>query len=175
MNSLKRSLVLVFALCLLLPFSQAEDGVYRVDGLPEDLYYETGKVYQIDLAANEYSEISSINITVTNGTLSPSEEITPDIHDLILEASDSGWAFYWQAPSESFSLGEGEAELAIIFNQEDGSVWASFDSVLRPPEIVAHSEPSVPQWALSLAWGGVSVTVLLTIIGAFVLRRDRLT
>ena len=175
MNSLMKGLVLIFALCLLIPSSQAEDSVYRVDGLPENLYYETAKVYKIDLAANEYSDISSVNITITNGTLSPSEDITPDIHDLILEASDSGWTFYWQAPSETFSLGEGESELAIIFNQDDGSIWASFDAVLRPPEIVAHSEPSVPQWALSLAWGGVSITVLLTIIGAFVLRRDRLT
>ena len=175
MNSLRSSLVFIFALCLLLPLSQAEDSVYRVDGLPDNLHYETGKVYQIDLVANDYSEITSVNITVTNGTLSPSEEITPDIHNLVLEASDSGWVFYWEAPSESYSLGEGEAELAIIFNQDDGSIWASFDSVLRPPEIVAHSEPSVPNWALSLAWGGVSVTVILTIIGAFVLRRDHLT
>ena len=102
MNSLMKGLVLIFALCLLLPLSQAEDSVYRVDGLPENLYYETAKVYKIDLAANEYSEISSVNITITNGTLSPSEDITPDIHDLILEASDSGWTFYWQAPSETF-------------------------------------------------------------------------
>mgnify|MGYP001221848809 CR=1 FL=1 len=175
MNLFRISFVFIFALSLLSPLYQSEDSVYRVDGLPENLYYETGKVYQIDLAANTYSEISSVNITVSNGTLSPSEEITPEIHNLILEASDSGWTFYWEAPSESYPLGEGEAELAIIFNQDDGSVWASFDSVLRPPEIVAHSEPSVPQWALSLAWGGVSVTVILTIIGAFVLRRDHLT
>ena len=63
---------------------------------------------------------------------------------------------------------------AIIFN-EDGEVWATFDSVLRPPEIHAEDTTSVPQWALSLAWIGVSITVILTIVGSIVLRRDRLT
>ena len=65
--------------------------------------------------------------------------------------------------------------LSNIFKEEDGSVWSSFDSVLRPPEIHEENESTVPGWALSLAWTGVSITVLLTIIGAFVLRRDRLT
>lgn len=80
-----------------------------------------------------------------------------------------------KAPSESFELGDGEAILSIIFKEEDGSVWSSFDSVLRPPEIHEENESTVPGWALSLAWTGVSITVILTIIGAFVLRRDRLT
>ena len=80
-----------------------------------------------------------------------------------------------QAPSELFELGEGEAELSIIFEDQDGGVWSSYNSVLRPPEIDAHNEPEVPQWALSMAWTGASLTVILTVIGAIVLRRDRLT
>ena len=174
MNSLRSSLILVIAICIFLPLSQAEDNVYRVEGLPEDLHYETGKAYQIDLVANDASEITSVSISVTNGTLSETEEFGESIQSLELDSSDSGWIFYWQAPSESFELGEGEAELSIIFN-EDGEVWATFDSVLRPPEIHAEDTTSVPQWALSLAWIGVSITVILTIVGSIVLRRDHLT
>ena len=174
MNSSSSSLILVIAFCIFLPLSQAEDNVYRVEGIPEDLHYETGKAYQIDLVANDASEITSVSISVTNGTLSETEEFGESIQSLELDSSDSGWIFYWQAPSESFELGEGEAELSIIFN-EDGEVWATFDSVLRPPEIHAEDTTSVPQWALSLAWAGVSVTVILTIVGSIVLRRDRLT
>jgi hypothetical protein len=174
MNSLRSSLILVIAICIFLPLSQAEDNVYRVEGLPEDLHYETGKTYQIDLIANDESEISSVSISITNGSLSETEEFGESIQSLELDSSDSGWTFYWQAPSESFELGEGEAELSIIFN-EDGEVWATFDSVLRPPEIHAEDTTSVPQWALSLAWIGVSITVILTIVGSIVLRRDRLT
>ena len=174
MNSSSSSLILVIAFCIFLPLSQAEDNVYRVEGIPEDLHYETGKAYQIDLVANDASEITSVSISVTNGTLSETEEFGDSIQSLELDSSDSGWIFYWQAPSESFELGEGEAELSIIFN-EDGEVWATFDSVLRPPEIHAEDTTSVPQWALSLAWAGVSVTVILTIVGSIVLRRDHLT
>jgi len=174
MNSSRSSLILVIAICIFLPLSQAEDNVYRVEGLPEDLHYETGKTYQIDLVANDDSEITSVSISVTNGSLSETEEFGESIQSLELDSSDSGWTFYWQAPSESFELGEGEAELSIIFN-EDGEVWATFDSVLRPPEIHAEDTTSVPQWALSLAWIGVSITVILTIVGSIVLRRDRLT
>ena len=58
---------------------------------------------------------------------------------------------------------------------QNGTTWASYDSVLRSPEIVAESDAGVPEWALSLAWTGASITVILTIIGALVLRRDRLT
>ena len=175
MYSLRNSLVLLLAICLFLPLSQAEDNVYRVEGIPEDLHYETGKTYQIDLIANDYSAISSVNITISNGTLSQSEEFVPDVHNLVLSSSDSGWIFYWQAPSESFVLGEGQSVLSIIFEEEDGAVWSSFDSVLRPPEIHGEDTSSVPQWATSLAWTGVSVTVILTILGSIVLRRDRLT
>ena len=174
MNSLRSSLILVIAICIFLPLSQAEDNVYRVDGIPEDLHFETGKTYQIDLIANDESEISSVSISITNGSLSETEEFGESIQSLELDSSDSGWTFYWQAPSESFELGEGEAELSIIFN-EDGEVWATFDSVLRPPEIHAEDTTYVPQWALSLAWTGVSITVILTIIGSIVLRRDSLT
>ena len=175
MYALRNSLILVFAVCIFLPLSQAEDNVYRVEGLPDDLHYQTGKAYQIDLTANDYEAISSVNITISNGTLSQTEEFSSDIHNLILDSSDSGWIFYWQAPSESFELGSGQAVLSIIFEEEDGTIWSTFDSVLRPPEIHATDESSVPDWAMSLAWIGVSVTVLLTIFGALVLRRDHLT
>ena len=174
MSSLRISLILVIAICIFLPLSQAEDNVYRVEGIPEDLHYETGKIYQIDLVANDDSEITSVSISVTTGSLSETEEFGESIQSLELDSSDSGWTFYWQAPSESFELGEGEAELSIIFN-EDGEVWATFDSILRPPEIHAEDTTSVPQWASSLAWTGVSITVLCTIIGAYVLRRDKTT
>ena len=160
---------------MFLPLSQAEDNVYRVEGLPDDLHYKTGKAYQIDLTANDYEAISSVNITISNGTLSQTEEFSPDIHNLVLESSDSGWTFYWQSPSESFELGSGQAVLSIIFEEEDGTIWSTFDSVLRPPEIHAADESAVPDWAMSLAWIGVSVTVILTVLGALVLRRDRLT
>jgi hypothetical protein len=175
MYSLRNSLILVIAICAFLPLSQAEDNVYRVEGIPDDLYYETAKVYLIDLTANNYSAIASVTITISNGTLSETEEFTPDVQSLELDSSDAGWTFYWEAPSESFGLGDGEAILSIVFREEDGSVWSSFDSVLRSPEIHEEDESVVPEWALSLSWTGVSITVLLTIIGAFVLRRDRLT
>ena len=175
MNSLRSSLILVIAICVFLPLSQAEDNVYRIEGLPEDLHYETGKTYQVDLIANDDSEIASISILITNGSLSETEAFGEGVQSLELGSSDSGWTFYWQAPSESFELGEGEAKLSIIFNEDDDSVWATFDSVLRPPEVHAEDTTSVPQWALSLAWTGVSITVILTIIGSLVLRRDRLT
>ena len=64
MYSLRSSLLLVIAICIFLPLSQAEDNVYRVEGLPEDLHYETGKTYQIGLTANEDSEISTVSILV---------------------------------------------------------------------------------------------------------------
>ena len=175
MYSLRNSLILVIAICVFLPLSQAEDNVYRVEGIPDDLHYETAKVYQIDLTANNYSAIASVTITISNGTLSETEDFTPDVKSLELGSSDAGWTYYWEAPSESFELGEGQAVLSIIFEEEDGSVWSSFDSVLRSPEIHGHEESTVPDWALSLAWLGVSATVLLTVFGSIVLRRDRLT
>ena len=152
MYSLRNSLILVIAICVFLPLSQAEDNVYRVEGIPDDLHYETAKVYPIDLTANNYSAIASVTITISNGTLSETEEFTPDIKSLELGSSDAGWTCYWEAPSESFELGEGEAILSIVFKEEDGSIWSSFDSVLRPPEIHEDDESAVPGWALSLAW-----------------------
>ena len=68
MYALRNSLILVLAICMFLPLSQAEDNVYRVEGLPDDLHYKTGKAYQIDLTANDYEAISSVNITISNGT-----------------------------------------------------------------------------------------------------------
>ena len=128
MYSLRNSLILVIAICVFLPLSQAEDNVYRVEGIPDDLHYETAKVYQIDLTANNYSAIASVTITISNGTLSETEEFTPDVKSLELGSSDAGWTYYWEAPSESFELGEGEAILSIIFKEEDGSVWSSFET-----------------------------------------------
>ena len=162
-------------ICLFLPLSQAEDPVHRVDGLPDGLHFVTGTSYEITLTASNYSAISAVNITVTNGTLSETTEFTTDVHQLVLSSSNDGWTFNWQAPEESFELGEGEAELSIIFENQDGGIWSSYNSVLRPPEIEAQEESGVPQWALSMAWTGASLTVLLTVIGAIVLRRDRLT
>jgi len=175
MYSLRKGLLVVLAICLFLPLSQAEDPVYRVDGLPDSLHFVTGTSYEITLTASNYSAIAAVNITVTNGTLSETTEFTADVHQLVLSSSNDGWTFNWQAPEESFELGEGEAELSIIFEDQDGGVWSSYNSVLRPPEIDAHLEPGVPQWALSMAWTGASLTVILTVIGAIVLRRDRLT
>ena len=108
MNLLRSSLILVIAICIFLPLSQAEDNVYRVDGIPEDLHFETGKTYQVDLIANDDSEIASISISITNGSLSETEDFGEGVQSLELGSSDSGWTFYWQAPSESFELGEGE-------------------------------------------------------------------
>ena len=175
MYSLRKGLLVVLAICLFFPLSQAEEPVYRVDGLPDSLHFVTGASYEITLTASNYSAISAVDITVTNGTLSVTTDFTGNTGYLILSSSNDGWTFNWQAPEESFELGEGEAELSIIFEDQDGGVWSSYNSVLRPPEIDAHHEPGVPQWALSMAWTGASLTVILTVIGAIVLRRDRLT
>ncbi len=175
MYSLRKGLLVVLAICLFLPLSQAGDPVHRVDGLPDNLHFVAGKSYEITLTASNYSAISAVNISVTNGTLSESSEFTADVHQLVLSSSNDGWTFNWQAPEESFELGEGEAELSIIFEDQDGGIWSSYNSVLRSPEIEAHDEYGVPQWALSMAWIGASLTVILTVIGAIVLRRDRLT
>ena len=175
MYPLRKGLLVVLAICLFLPLSQAEDPVYRVDGLPDGLYFVTGASYEITLTASNYSAISAVNITVTNGTLSETTEFTADVQQLVLSSSNDGWIFNWQAPEESFELGEGEAELSIIFEDQDGGIWSTYNSVLRPPAIDVHHEPGVPQWALSMAWTGASLTVVLTVIGAIVLRRDRLT
>ena len=43
MDVLKKSLLAVVAISLFLPIAQAEDKIYRVEGLPEDLHYSTGK------------------------------------------------------------------------------------------------------------------------------------
>ena len=175
MYTVRKSLLVMLTICLFIPFSQADDPVYRVDGLPDDLHYATGSSYEIVLTASNYSAISSVNITVTNGTLSETTEFESDVHQLSFSDSTEGWIFHWQAPVESFELGEGEAEFSITFLDQNGETWSSYDSVLRPPEVEAHSEPNVPAWASSMAWIGASITVLVTVIGSLVLRRDRLT
>ena len=175
MYRVRKGLLVILTICLFIPVSQADDPVYRVDGLPEDLHYATGSSYEVVLTASNYSAISSVDITVTNGTLSETTEFDSDVHQLSLSESNEGWTFHWQAPGESFELGEGEAELLITFLDQDGETWSSYNSVLRPPEVESHSESNVPEWALSMAWTGASITVLLTVIGALVLRRDSLT
>ena len=175
MYSLRNSLIAILVICLILPLAKADENTYRVDGLPDNLHFESGKSYALSISASNYSAISKVNITVTNGTLSETEDFSPEIHALILSESSDGWAFYWEAPSESFVLGEGNAILSIIFEDSEGAIWSSFESVLRPPELVVHEEPVVPMWALSLAWSGASVVVIVTVIGSLVLRRDRLT
>ena len=174
MNIFQKSLLAVFAISLLLPLSQAEDKIYRVEGIPENLHYSTGKSYEIIITANDYDSISEVNISVTNGSLSSTDSFEADVHNLVLESSENGWTFFWQAPAQSFSLGEGNSLITIIFNDSDGQVWSSYESMLRSPEIISHSSSGVPDWANSLAWGGVSITVLCTVAGSYVLRRDKI-
>ena len=173
MDALKKSLLVVIAISLFLPTLQAEDKIYRVDGLPSDLHYSIGTTYEIHVTANDYASISEVNITVSNGSLSSTDAFEADVHNLILESSEEGWTFFWQAPSQSFSLGEGYSLLTIVFTDSDGEIWSSYESMLRSPEIKSHSSSNVPDWANSLAWTGVSVTVLCTVIGSYVLRRDK--
>ncbi len=175
MDALKKSLFAIIAISLFLPTLQAEDKIYRVEGLPSDLHYSTGTSYEIRVTANDYASISEVNISVTNGSLSSTDVFEADVHNLILESSGEGWIFFWQAPSQSFGLGEGNSLMSIIFTDSDGGVWSSYESTLRSPEIKSHSSSNVPDWANSLAWIGVSITVLCTVAGAYVLRRDRLT
>ena len=173
MNNFQKSLLGIIAITLLLPMSQAEDKIYRVEGLPNDLHYSTGSTYEIMLTANDYASISEVNISVTNGSLSSTNSFETVANNLILESSEEGWTFFWQAPSQSFSLGEGNSLMSIIFIDLEGAVWSSYESMLRPPEIVSHSSSGVPDWANFLAWIGVSITVLCTVAGSYVLRRDK--
>ena len=173
MNIIQKSLLAIIAISLFSPMSQAEDKIYRVEGLPSDLHYSTGTSYEIILTANDYASISEVNISVTNGSLSSTNSFDADVQNLILPSSEEGWTFFWQAPSQSFSLGEGNSLMTIIFTDSEGEVWSSYESMLRSPEIVSHSSSGVPDWANSLAWLGVSVTVLCTVAGSYVLRRDK--
>ena len=173
MNIIQKSLLAIIAISLFLPMSQSEDKIYRVEGLPSDLHYSTGTSYEIILTANDYTSISEVNISVTNGSLSSTNSFDADVQNLILPSSEEGWTFFWQAPSQSFSLGEGNSLMTIIFTDSEGEVWSSYESMLRSPEIVSHSSSGVPDWANSLAWLGVSVTVLCTVAGSYVLRRDK--
>ena len=174
MDALQKSLLTLIAILLFLPIAQAEDKIYRVEGLPSNLHYSTGSTYEIILTANDYASISGVNITVTNGSLSLTTEFEADIHNLLLESSEEGWTFFWQAPSQSFGLGEGNSLMAIVFTDLDGEIWSSYESMLRSPEIVSHSSSGVPDWANSLAWAGVSITVLCSVAGSYVLRRDKI-
>ena len=173
MNIIQKSLLAIIAISLFLPISQAEDKINRVEGLPSDIHYTTGTSYEIILTANDYASISEVNISVTNGSLSSTNSFDADVQNLILPSSEEGWTFFWQAPSQSFSLGEGNSLMTIIFTDSEGEVWSSYESMLRSPEIVSHSSSGVPDWANSLAWLGVSVTVLCTVAGSYVLRRDK--
>lgn len=175
MYQLRNYLILMLAIILFSPSVQAEDNLYRVDGIPDNLHYEAGKSYQIDITVSNSSSVSYIIITMTNGTLSETDEFGEFNLELNLTDNSEGWFFHWQAPTESFDLGEGNAVLSVVFKYQNGTTWSSFDSILRSPEVVAESGTGVPQWALSLAWTGAGITVILTIIGALVLRRDGLT
>ena len=175
MYHIRNLLVILLAFSIFLPLTSAEDNTYRVEGLPEDLHFETSKVYTVILTASNYSAIANVNISITNGTLSETETFEENVLSLNLATSEDGWTFYWQAPSETFELGEGNAVLSIIFEDSEGSTWSSYESVLRPPEFHAHAEPAVPDWALSMAWTGASITVIVTVVGALVLRRDGLS
>ena len=148
MDALQKSLLALVAISLFLPIAQAEDKIYRVEGLPEDLHYSTGKSYEIVLTANDYASISEVNISVTNGSLSSTDSFEADVYKLILESSDEGWIFFWQAPTQSFSLGEGNSLMTIIFTDTDGQLWSSYESMLRSPEIVSHSTSGVPDLSL---------------------------
>ena len=173
MDALKKSLLAIIAISLFLPTLQAEDKIYRVDGLPSDLHYSTGATYEIHITANDYSSISEVNISVTNGSLSSTDAFEADVRNLILEDSEDGWTFFWQAPSQSFSLGEGNSLMSIVFTDAEGEIWSSYESMIRSPELKSHSTSNVPDWANSLAWIGVSITVLCAVVGAYVLRRDK--
>jgi len=176
MDALKKSLLAIIAITLFLPTLQAEDRIYRVDGLPTDLHYSTGAIYELQITANDYDSITVVTVGITNGSLSETNEFSGDpVTRLNLTASNEGWTVFWQAPSESFSLGEGNAVLTVIFgdDSEPTEVWSLYEVVIRPPEVVSHSTSNVPDWANSLAWVGVSITVLCTVIGSYVLRRDK--
>lgn len=174
MYRLRDYLVLMFAVCLFLPSVQAEDNLYRIDGIPDNLHYETGKSYQMDISVDSLN-VSYIIVTISNGTLSETEDFGESNLELNLTDGSEGWFFHWQAPTESFDLGEGNAELTIIFKDSDDETWSTFDSILRSPEVAAEGGAGVPEWALSLAWTGAGVTVILTVLGGLVLRRDSLT
>ena len=175
MYRIRDYLILMFAICLFSPLVQAEDNLYRIDGIPDNLHYDVGESYLINITVSDSASVSYIIVTITNGTLSATDDFTESNLELNLTDGSEGWFFYWQAPTESFDLGEGNAVLIMDFKYQNGTTWASFDSILRSPEVVEESGAGVPQWALSLAWTGASVTVILTVLGALVLRRDRLT
>ena len=175
MYFIKKTILTFLAVSLFFPITFAEDSVYRIEGLPSNLYYTADTSYEIILSASNYSEISEVNISVTNGSLSESENFVDGTKQLLLPESLDGWKFYWKAPSENYDLGEGESQISINFIEEGGDVWASYENVLRPPPKEADKEANVPNWASSLAWTGASIVVILTVIGSLILRRDRLT
>ena len=81
MKIFQKSLLAIFAISLLLPLSQAEDKIYRIEGIPENLHYSTGKSYEIIITANDYASISEVNISVTNGSLSSTDSFEADVHN----------------------------------------------------------------------------------------------
>ena len=76
MCHIRNLLVILLAFSIFLPLTSAEDNTYRVEGLPEDLHFETGKVYTVILTASNYSAIANVNISITNGTLSETETVS---------------------------------------------------------------------------------------------------
>ena len=74
MYRIRNLLVILLAFSFFLPLTSAEDNTYRVEGLPDDLHFETGKAYTVTLTASNYSAIANVNISVTNGSLSETED-----------------------------------------------------------------------------------------------------
>ena len=51
MYRIRDYLILMFAICLFSPLVQAEDNLYRIDGIPDNLHYDVGESYT-DLDTN---------------------------------------------------------------------------------------------------------------------------
>lgn len=163
---------ILYGTLVLLLIATAANGeaTYRVDGLPLD--YALGSTYEVTLTVSDPDAVTGSVITTTNGSLSAVDEFGEgEAHELQFGAADNGWSFFWQAPADAHELGEGEAEFSITFAGEDDSIWASYETVVRPPPIHAEDKEATPAWALQLAWGGVALTGILVLAAVFVLRR----
>ena len=89
MGVFQKSLLALVAITLFLPLSNAEDNIYRVDGLPSDLHYSTGTVYELQITANDYDSIAAVTVGVTNGTLSLTNDFGADSADRFNLSSSS--------------------------------------------------------------------------------------
>ena len=84
MYRIRNLLVILLAVTFFLPLTLAEDNTYRVEGLPDDLHFESGKAYTVTLTASNYSAIANVNISVTNGSLSETEDFGDNVLSLNL-------------------------------------------------------------------------------------------